>query len=549
MDSLDQFQQDLKKRIEDSISKYGGSATHFLIKAAPFGKMLNDIRATDTDIVWLSLVFNLIQFLGETQDPTPVHFAISRKVLKKSKVTNDRATDMLARELGISCKGLKQSIQAAFSDSESLRDLLQTLEDEKGELLPNRDSLPGFICEKNGYNLMDLVLSEFLAAFGKTGIKIAAEVKATSKERFKKFKESGFDPEHRPNFWGEWHGQSTSGNSIFSPFLYKIATVLWKDVVEKEWKNSQAIIQVQKVPLNLFNVMLTNRGDTLSKIEKRINDFKKELIVTTDKGMLDKIKNRIEIAENIYKKANLNFPQDFRFSVYEQYGIYGGLKILHDNGYSPTEITFVGILEALGFDKINKKEITQIRKAYTRLTKSKFPCYMVHPDRKNRNKYTFYDGDEPIFKIWEFGTVDLSIDLEDEAIFNKRLVLSLANPALITNLKNFYSMINSNIIAKLRAYKKVAEDDLYLLAYLLKEIRFKSSTSTDLHKLCSIMKKTEWICEGVIIDRERKRQIKDKVVGLLIFAKDQGLIKKYTVDGAGIFIRYHEISQDMKALI
>ncbi len=55
---------------------------------------------------------------------------------------------------------------------------------------------------------------------------------------------------------------------------------------------------------------------------------------------------------------------------------------------------------------------------------------MIFPDKEDPNKYNFYDGDEPIFKIWEFGSVDLNIDLSDQNIVKKKLFLSISNPAL-----------------------------------------------------------------------------------------------------------------------
>lgn len=536
MADFEQLPHELQERIKKDILEYGEGTTNFFIHSAPFMRMINDLKASDTDISWLFTIIHLINFLGKSQDPTPIHFAISREVLGNNEITDDKAVDILTRELVISCQKFQEDIYNGFSGSEMNESM--PLHQDDGFLLPSRDCFPEYICQKDEHNLMDLLFAEFIGSFGETGKTSSKEIKAESYKRYKKFKKSNFKDENRPQFWELWIGQKEERTSIFSPYLRTLAIVIWEDVAKKKWEKITVPHDIQKFPVSLFNVMLTTKETTLNKIQKRITEFEKKIPNTIDQQKKKQLEKQLKFAKDIHQKATLNFPEDFRFSVYEQYAIYGAFKLLHDNKFQPTEFYFKDILEALHFNQINKKEITEIRKAFSRLVKQKFPCYMIYPDKSDPNKYTFYDGDEPIFKIWEFGTLDLNIDLSDNSFVKKKLFISLSNLSLLNNLNNFYSIVNSNLLSELRNYKKVSEEDLYFLAFLFKGMRFHKTTTCSLHNLCAILKKNKWLHEGKIKDKGHKRQIKDKVLSLLKFAQNQHLVQRFSLDGDTISITY-----------
>jgi len=532
--------RNLQNAVVESVHKYGEEMTSFFLRAAPYGKMIGDLRTSDSDMVWFVTIVHLINFLDATSDPTPAHFAVARDILEESESIDDGAVDVLARDLVNACQKFRKKLSLSLKDFEGAETI--PLYQDGAPLLPNRDYLSDYIFEKDQCNFLDLVFSEFIEGLGKEGKKASKQVREESRKRYFIFQELGFKENGRPQFWSLWLNREEEAPSIFGPYLYMLAKVMWNDVSKKKWEGVSSAQLLQKVPVSLFNVMLTTKENTLIKLDKKIVEFENRLPKTNDKIKRDQIKKQLKLARQVRQKAALNFPEDFRFSVYEQYAIYGALKLLHDNNFYPVEFYFKDVLEALHFDRINKKEITEIRKALGRLTKQKFPCYMVYPDKENPNQYIYYDGDEPIFKINELGVLDLNLDLLDSTILKKRLMISVANPALLNNLSNFYSMINSNLLAELRGHKKVSEDDLYFLAFVLREMHFSTSTTTNLHKLCAIMKKTEWLKEGKIKNRDLKRKIKDKVNSMLSFASSQSLVDSFSTEGDVVSISYQKPS-------
>lgn len=105
-------------------------------------------------------------------------------------------------------------------------------------------------------------------------------------------------------------------------------------------------------------------------------------------------------------------------------------------------------------------------------------------------------------------------------------------------------MIDSKIFANLRNFKKVTEDDLYFIEFLIKERHFhKSTTKTNLTNICKVMKK-DWTKETGELDREHKRQIKDKVETLLVFARKQNMVKEYTIDQDGAVVINYPLEKD-----
>lgn len=320
--------------------------------------------------------------------------------------------------------------------------------------------------------------------------------------------------------------------------LEKKVEKLEKKVEKLEEKNSFSP-SIHKVPVNLFNVMLTDKPATLDKLQKKITEISNKIPKAKDEKRLSQLQKQLQYANELHEKASKNFPDDFYFTVYEHYAIYGGIILLSKNNFKPVEMTFTGVLEALNFEKIGKKDITEIKKAFKKLTTQRFPSYFIRVDPKDSNKYIFWEGDEPIFQIGTLGSLDLNINLSDPNIIKKKLILSLRNHSLREDLEHFYSMINSNLLAELRKYKRQpSEDDLYFITFLLREMRFHQKTIISLDEICTKIKKDGWLLKNEKPDKERKRLIKNKTSNLLDFAKQQNLVSEYKIEKDQVTIHY-----------
>ncbi|NGX44093.1 MAG: hypothetical protein K1060chlam3_00255 [Candidatus Anoxychlamydiales bacterium] len=288
-----------------------------------------------------------------------------------------------------------------------------------------------------------------------------------------------------------------------------------------------------KMPVNMFNVMLTDRNSTLEKLKEKINEINRKIKKTSQEKALTNLKKYKVAATKILERAKKNFPEDFYFPVYQHYAIFGGMKLLHTNNFKPVEFSPSAVLDALNFPNINKSEITEIKKAFAILTVDKFPCYYVREDKNDPNVFHSCDADSPIFMIYCKGKTDLNIDISQSPVFKETLYLCLLNPALIDDMDHFFTIVDSNILANLRNYTKVATEDLYFIEFLIRENRFRTKTETNLDKACRIIKKTEWLKNGVITDRDKKRRIKEKVKKLLNFAKGHGLVSDFSIEKNG----------------
>ncbi len=514
----------------------------------PLWNIILDLKETDSDFYWFAAALHVINYFSCVKDPTPVHFSIVREFLESNAITDIAAVDLLTRELLIYCQKFQQMIVSQFSDRE--RGIPLEMYKEGECAMPSRDKLKGYGWDQDGCNLLDFIFYNFLETIGKRGKKLAKNIRLDSQKRMNIFRRSNFNDIDRPKLWRLWVNDKGGRLSIISPYLTILTEAVWVDNAEKKWKKASPT-SVQKIPINLFNVMLTTKDATLNKLQRRINEISNKISETKDAKKLKQLKEQLKIANLIHKKANLNFPEDFHFSVYEQYAIYGGFKLLNEKRFEPVEMYFSDILEVLNF-KINKGEITEIRKAFHKLTTQKFPCYLFYPSKEDPNIFNYGEGgDEPIFKIWEFGSVNLNIDLSDNNIVKKKLYLSIANAALLNDLNSFYSIINSNLLAELRDFKKVSEDDLYFLAFLLKEMHFnKKNTVISLTEICKRIKKFDWISEdGNLLSREYKRQMKNKVSNILDFLKKQDLITKYQIKEDHVHIFFKITSKDGPLLL
>ena len=232
MIDLDQFPIEMRDKVKEDVSKHGEWMTSYSIYLAPLWRMIFELKETDTDIVWFSTVLHMINFF-DVKDPSPVHFVIAREVLEKKKISDNRAVDALARELVTSCQKLKKFIANSCSDKEKGTPL--PLQQGDGYLLPERNYLPSYICERDGCNSADFLFAEFLKSSGEIGGKAAEAILADSRKRHQVFKDSGFKDEHRPIAWDLWISKKEGNSTVFSPHLSILADVVWEDSCSPLW--------------------------------------------------------------------------------------------------------------------------------------------------------------------------------------------------------------------------------------------------------------------------------------------------------------------------
>lgn len=235
MIDLEIMPPEMREQMNDDVSKYGEWLISHSIYLAPLWKMISELKETDTDIVWFVTIIHMINFFN-TQDPNPIHFVIAREQLENKKIFDHQAIDSLARELVTSCQKYHKFIGEACSDKEIGIPILMRQND--GYLLPCRDCLPNYICERNGCNFADFLFSEFLKSSGKTGIKAAKAILKDSKNRFQIYKDSGFKDQHRPGTWDLWIKKDAKP-SVLSPVLGILADVAWEDQVRKKFEKQK----------------------------------------------------------------------------------------------------------------------------------------------------------------------------------------------------------------------------------------------------------------------------------------------------------------------
>ena len=297
------------------------------------------------------------------------------------------------------------------------------------------------------------------------------------------------------------------------------------DTLKQQIKEIEEIKKIDlptkiKTPLNFLNNILTTRDKTLEKLNKSIKQLEAQEKKTNNKKEKDTIAKQIKKANDVFMRCSNNFPDNFEFSVYEHYAIFGAFKLLSDNNFQPIQMYFTDILKALNFNKsgksINKSEISKIRDAFKKLTTQKFPCYLIRETKKGSNKYDIYDHDEPLFKIKEINQLDLNIEVSIKEINKNKMLLSLENLALIEDLKQFHTFIHSNILSNFRDFKnQIQEKDLYFLEYLVKEkgCRAKSNkneSTINLIKLCKILRLKNYLNESK--DNFKNRLTKSRLI-------------------------------------
>lgn len=200
---------------------------------SPLWKMINTLKKTDSELTWILTALHTIKFFS-TKDPTPVHYTVSRKILEKNGPVENRAVDILARELVHQCEELKK-----FVEKEIKLDGRIQIINEQDSLVAEESPVNGFTFEKGGCNVLDFLFAKFLKnSFGENGKKASKTILEDSRNRFSILKNSGFNLDHRPKTWDTWILKKPK-TSIFSPYLGMLAYVTWKDLCSAQWNKER----------------------------------------------------------------------------------------------------------------------------------------------------------------------------------------------------------------------------------------------------------------------------------------------------------------------
>ncbi len=240
----------IREQVQEDIVKRGEWHVSHMLHLAPIGRMLSDLKASDTDICWRVTVLHVLATLA-SPDPSPVHFTLSREVLNKENISDDRAVDFLARELVVATRGLKDFVLKSDcpSETEAFSVLLDT--NGGGLYFPGQYFVPEIICELEGCNEFDLKAAEFFSKIGDAGKKASNWIVNTAQNRFKDYKDSGYAETHRPGAWSLWIAETSS---VFMPILTALTEVIWKDRLERRWNRESK--QFPACPIRLMTKII-----------------------------------------------------------------------------------------------------------------------------------------------------------------------------------------------------------------------------------------------------------------------------------------------------
>lgn len=229
---LEQFPLEMRDKIKEDIDKHGEEVTGTYPYMASLWKMVYKLKGTDLDISWMATAIYIINFFA-TKDPLPIHYTVAREILKQKKVSENKAVDMLARELVESCQNFKK-----FLEKESEREcrFSLSLQNENGYLVSMSTPQNELSWEKEECNAIDFLFSEFLDKhFRKTGKNAAKALLKDSQKRFQTFKNPDLKNDSRPLLWNNWIDKE-DGIRILSPYLFILADIVWEDCCLAIWK-------------------------------------------------------------------------------------------------------------------------------------------------------------------------------------------------------------------------------------------------------------------------------------------------------------------------
>ncbi|MGL5262978.1 MAG: hypothetical protein ACRDAI_00115 [Candidatus Rhabdochlamydia sp.] len=358
MIEIGKLPEGIREKVIEDIKKHGEWSTSHFLYMAPFGRMLQELKPSDTDFVWYIVTLHLINLFG-SKDPLPIHFTIARESLKSLKIEKDKAVDMLARELVLECQNFRELIFKEFSiNNMSIVINNQTVDlvHDKELLLPEKDALPALICVKDGCNTIDLIFSDFLKDLGLHGKEAAKIIKESSPSRHQKYRESGYTQDYRQEAWSVWIPNQLS--SLLSPFLNVLSNVVWNDKCKQRWEREK-----RNVPALAQGVVVKTIKPPLSKESKievlgnSINCYSKKGEIISSVPCIDpKLVNLI--CKGLELFSSLTGHKLLRWQV--KTGFSNWASGIEDPRLIPTSGGYEGIASLVGC-RNSKKSPTEIK--------------------------------------------------------------------------------------------------------------------------------------------------------------------------------------------
>jgi hypothetical protein len=306
--NLEQFHPKIRDGVKNDIEKHGEWITSHSIYLAPLWKMISELKKTDTDIVWFATVMHMINFFS-AKDPGPVHFLVARQVLSGKTISDNRAVDILAREFVTACQKFQKSITEACSKEVGIP---MPMQHNASYLLPSRDYLPDFICERDGYNLADFLFSQFLKTTGETGKKASGSILSDSQKRHQVFKESHFQDEHRPATWNLWINNENGEQAfILSPYLSILADIVWEDICSLQWAREARNVPALTQGVHPSVAKILSYKIEVKEIESRLHVLHDQKIIanlpTIDPKLIPTVTNGIQNLNSLYHHKLIRF--------------------------------------------------------------------------------------------------------------------------------------------------------------------------------------------------------------------------------------------------
>jgi len=235
MIEIENLPEGMREQVKEDIQKYGEWHVSHMLYSAPLGRILKDLDEKHTDFCWFYAAHHLIDYYA-AQDPTPMHFVITRETLIAAKISENekKPLDKLTRELVTYCVAFKEKLIKLGLINEKI-----LIKDEFGWLVPKPDEEPFFKYEAESINSLDKYFIEFISEIGNEGKKQASDLIKNSQERYEKYKNSNYSNEDRPFAWSLWVSEK---RSVLSPYLSILSHVLWQDVCKKAWEREKTNI-------------------------------------------------------------------------------------------------------------------------------------------------------------------------------------------------------------------------------------------------------------------------------------------------------------------
>lgn len=342
--------------ILSAIDNHGEWVVVNSIYFASLWRMISELRASDTDIVWLATAIHVINFMA-TKDPSPIHYNIVRELLEKYEVRDNRAVDLLVRELVNGCREVQAYILKAFQDKNHSFAALPF--QNEGFYLPSRDYLPGFICANEGMNSLDALFCEFLESRGGVGEKVSKMVRNQAKKRFQEFQERGHDNQTRQILWATCWIDKKMANPVYAKYLTILSDVIWQEKIKEKFGRLKS--HFPAIPKVLFSQTLKPvlKKNKIENVQDRIVAISEEqTVVAAVKVSLMDEKLLYLIKRGLSSFGSLTGHRLLRWEI------KSGCQNIINGNPNPSSIVieggYEGIARAIGCGK-NKAQVTDVK--------------------------------------------------------------------------------------------------------------------------------------------------------------------------------------------